>query len=953
MLTNQAGGTINGFVQVLDAAGTVFNAGIITTGTTGLGGVYLNSGVVSNAATGVVIAGIGAGITIGANGASVSNAGSISGATGVGVAGGRIDNLAGARISAVNTAVYIGGGGGTVTNAGSVSSNNIELLLRGLATLVNTGDITASGAGVSLSGGGFVSNAAGRTISSGGIAIGETAGARATVFNDGTLLGSTGIYLGGGGLVTIGASAVLGATTGFGASAYGVDIRSAAGTVTNAGTIGARYFAVALRNGGTATNAATGRLYAHGYGIMVNGTAGTAINLGAITSANGGMLLGAGGFGSNAASGTILATSGYGMDLGSASGTLINAGQITQTRNGFAFTGGIGINTGGTFSNLTGASVRGFQGVILIRGGMVNNAVGAQITGNNYGVISYNLLNSGQPSTIANSGVIAGTVGGGIQLYAGGSITNFAGATIRGPFSGIKINHHDGQSTVSTAPAVIVNDGTISGATGILVADTTVVASITLSTGGSLVGTGGTAALFGAGDDLLLARPGASFSGKVDGGAGSNLFELASGSGSISGFGSSIVNFGSIAFDAGARWTLAGSPAGFAGPITGFAAGDTIDLTGLPGETISQYASGTLTLGGPQAVSLVLPGAFTTASFRAVTDNAGGTSIALACFAAGTRIATATGERAVEDLQAGDVVCLAGGGTAPVIWIGHRRLDLARHNRPQDVTPVRVRAGAFGAGQPSRDLLLSPDHAIFTEGALVPVRYLLNGRSVQQEQVDVVTYFHVELPAHGIILAENLPCESYLDTGNRAAFANAGQATLLHPDFARAVWAAKGAAELVVEGPRLEAARRHLLAQAFADGDALTDAPGLGLWAGDRELRLSGGAIRIGLLPRATQRARLVSRVWVPAQLPGGSDPRRLGVALADLRLDGRAVPLDDPRFGSGWHPPEADWRWTDGNGVLDVRGARALSFRVVLNGTYWLDPAETEPAATRSTVAS
>jgi hypothetical protein len=38
-----------------------------------------------------------------------------------------------------------------------------------------------------------------------------------------------------------------------------------------------------------------------------------------------------------------------------------------------------------------------------------------------------------------------------------------------------------------------------------------------------------------------------------------------------------------------------------------------------------------------------------------------------------------------------------------------------------------------------------------------------------------VTYFHVELPRHDVVLAEGAAAESYLDTGNRSAFANAGQ----------------------------------------------------------------------------------------------------------------------------------------------------------------------------------
>jgi len=104
--------------------------------------------------------------------------------------------------------------------------------------------------------------------------------------------------------------------------------------------------------------------------------------------------------------------------------------------------------------------------------------------------------------------------------------------------------------------------------------------------------------------------------------------------------------------------------------------------------------------------------------------------------------------------------------------------------------PVRVRAGAFGPGMPVRDLLLSPDHAVFVEGTLIPVRYLVNGASIAQEERDSITYYHVELPAHDVLLAERLPCESYLDTGNRADFEGGGPALVLHPDFARDAWLA-------------------------------------------------------------------------------------------------------------------------------------------------------------------
>ena len=144
----------------------------------------------------------------------------------------------------------------------------------------------------------------------------------------------------------------------------------------------------------------------------------------------------------------------------------------------------------------------------------------------------------------------------------------------------------------------------------------------------------------------------------------------------------------------------------------------------------------------------------------------------VACFTAGTRIATPGGDRPVEALREGDHVASAFGGSAPVIWIGMRHLECSAHPRPEAVWPVRIAAHAFGPGRPDHDLRLSPDHAIHVDGVLIPARALLNGSRIVQQPTRAVTYYHLELPRHGVVLAHGLPAESYLDTGNRVSFAN-------------------------------------------------------------------------------------------------------------------------------------------------------------------------------------
>ena len=97
---------------------------------------------------------------------------------------------------------------------------------------------------------------------------------------------------------------------------------------------------------------------------------------------------------------------------------------------------------------------------------------------------------------------------------------------------------------------------------------------------------------------------------------------------------------------------------------------------------------------------------------------------------------------------------------------------------------------------------------------LIPVKYLMNGDSIAQLPCAHVTYYHVELACHDIILADGLPAETFLDTGNRGVFTNGGTVTELHPDFAPAgvdyllLWEAHGYASLVVTGPEVERARR-------------------------------------------------------------------------------------------------------------------------------------------------
>jgi plastocyanin len=274
---------------------------------------------------------------------------------------------------------------------------------------------------------------------------------------------------------------------------------------------------------------------------------------------------------------------------------------------------------------------------------------------------------------------------------------------------------------------------------------------------------------------------------------------------------------------------------------------------GLSGTGLTKTGTGTYTLatGTPRAVTTdlnelvftptdhqVAPGGtITTGMTLAVTDGIIGspvtdttTSVIAAaaqvvpCFAAGTRIATARGAVAVERLCEGDMLLTVGGRQRPVQWIGRRVVDCRRHISPDRVKPIRIAAHAFGENRPARPLLLSPDHSVFVEDVLIPVKHLLNGTTITQIDVKTVTYYHVELPVHDVVLAEGLPAETYLETGGRCAFENGGGALQLHPDFvpdeARVgmVWQAFGYAPLIGSDGELDRVRGRLACQAVMLG---------------------------------------------------------------------------------------------------------------------------------------
>ena len=300
------------------------------------------------------------------------------------------------------------------------------------------------------------------------------------------------------------------------------------------------------------------------------------------------------------------------------------------------------------------------------------------------------------------------------------------------------------------------------------------------------------------------------------------------------------------------------------------------------------------------------------------------------CFEAGTRIRTSDGEVAVEKLEVGDLLLTTSGVHRPICWLGHRNIDCRRHPSPHEVMPVRIAAHAFGVNRPSRDLRVSPGHAICVDVVgelLIPAGTLVNGTTIVQEQADTIIYWHVELEGgQDIIIAENLPCESYIEMGNRSFFAET-EAMALHayPD-ARAVTHANFCRAFHKDGPVVAFVRERLAARSSELGWTLEVVPfaSLHLLVDGRrvEAETNGLSARF-LVPALAKELWLVSETSVPAEVGMAPDLRSLGVCVGSLVIDDgfgspRIISADDPTLSVGFHNiEEGPQRWTAGRARL------------------------------------
>ena len=148
----------------------------------------------------------------------------------------------------------------------------------------------------------------------------------------------------------------------------------------------------------------------------------------------------------------------------------------------------------------------------------------------------------------------------------------------------------------------------------------------------------------------------------------------------------------------------------------------------------------------------------------------------MTCFTCGTMITTLRGEVAVEALSIGDRVVTRDNGLKTIRRISRRDFGYGQMSAAPHLQPMLIGMGALGKGLPERDMLVSPGLRLLVAGdrmpigpmsalgkgeALVAARHLVDMRGIRPCQVLGVSYVHVLLDRHEVLLANGLWAEAF------------------------------------------------------------------------------------------------------------------------------------------------------------------------------------------------
>lgn len=193
--------------------------------------------------------------------------------------------------------------------------------------------------------------------------------------------------------------------------------------------------------------------------------------------------------------------------------------------------------------------------------------------------------------------------------------------------------------------------------------------------------------------------------------------------------------------------------------ITVIMGGSTVTITG-----VTFYLDGQPAIFTPTDGTILTDAVFQSSTYVTTSTDVDVGDFGPPCFTPGTLIETATGLRAIETLEIGDLVATRDHGLQPLLWASQRTVPATGRYAPVVFAP-----GAIGN---SEELIVSPQHRMMIEDwraelffgedeVLVPAKFLVNGSTIRQVTGRQVTYIHLLFADHEIVMAGGVPSESY------------------------------------------------------------------------------------------------------------------------------------------------------------------------------------------------
>jgi Ca2+-binding RTX toxin-like protein len=142
------------------------------------------------------------------------------------------------------------------------------------------------------------------------------------------------------------------------------------------------------------------------------------------------------------------------------------------------------------------------------------------------------------------------------------------------------------------------------------------------------------------------------------------------------------------------------------------------------------------------------------------------------CFTPGTLIATAKGQRRVEDLRQGDMIITRDNGLQEIAWVGQKPLTQNDFIDRPELKPILIKAGSLGEDMPERDIMVSPNHRMliadkgvsmyFDEPeVLAAAKHLVGKDGINHVDVADTSYIHFMFERHEVVLSDGTWTESF------------------------------------------------------------------------------------------------------------------------------------------------------------------------------------------------